>query len=56
MANQVLQKSLLRLDFYNSKPQIVAKKYIAPIHLGEYSTTSLSMDIIVCNYAFYKYH
>jgi hypothetical protein len=33
--DQVLQNSLLRLDLFKSEPQIVAKKYIAPIHLGE---------------------
>jgi hypothetical protein len=34
----------------------MAEKYIAPIHLGEYSIASLSMEIIICNYAFSEDH
>jgi hypothetical protein len=30
----------------------MAKKYIAPIHLNEYSIVFFSMEIIVCNHAF----
>jgi hypothetical protein len=35
MVDQVLQKSMLHLDLFDTKPQIAAKKYTAPIHLGE---------------------
>jgi len=35
---------------------IAIEKYIAPIHLGEYSTTSLFVEIVVYDYAFSKNH
>jgi hypothetical protein len=54
MVDQVLQKSLFHLDLFNSKPQIVVEKYIAPTHLGEQSTTSLSVEIDFYDCAFFK--
>jgi len=50
----VLQKSLLYLDPCNFEPQITMEKYTTPIHLDEHLTTFLSMEIIVCNYAFFE--
>ncbi len=35
-----------------SKPHIVIEKSTAPTHLGESSTTSLFMEIIIYNYVF----
>ncbi len=56
MTDQVLLKSLLRLDPYDSKPQIATKKYITPMHLGEYSTASFYVEIIIYNHAFFEDH
>jgi hypothetical protein len=42
MVDQVLQKSLLCFD-----PYVVVKKYIAPIHLGEYLIAYIFMEIVV---------
>ncbi len=47
MVDQVLQKSLLHLDFYDFEPQIVVEKYTTSVHLDEYSTTSLFVEIVV---------
>jgi hypothetical protein len=54
--NQVPQKSLLHLNPFDSEPQIVIEKYIAPTYLGENLTTYLSMDFVICNRAFSKNH
>jgi hypothetical protein len=45
---------MLCLDLLDYEPQIAAKKYIAPIHLVEWSTAFLFMEIIIYNYAFSK--
>jgi hypothetical protein len=47
---------MLYLDFYDFEPHIATKKYIALIHLGEYLNASLFVEIIICNYAFFKDH
>jgi hypothetical protein len=48
--------SLLRLDLCDSKLQIIANMYTTTTHLGEYSTSFISMEIIVCNCAFFENH
>ncbi len=52
--DQVLQKSLLRLNLFDFEPQIVVEKYVAPTHLGKYLTTFLFMEVVIYNYAFFK--
>jgi len=47
-----MQKSLICLDFFNFKPLNIAEKYIAPIHLGEYSIISLFVATVIYNFAF----
>ncbi len=47
---------MFHLDLYNCELQIMVEKYIAPTHLGEYSTAFLFVDIVVYNYASFKDH
>jgi hypothetical protein len=54
IVNQVLQKFLLHFDLFDFEPQIAVEMYATPIHLGKYSIASLSMEIVICNYAFFK--
>jgi hypothetical protein len=39
---------------FNPKPHIAIEKSTAPIHLGEYLTTFLSMEIVIYNCVFSK--
>jgi hypothetical protein len=49
MVDQVLHKSLLFPDLFNSELQIAIEKYIAPIHSGGYRIAFLFMEIFVDN-------
>jgi hypothetical protein len=47
---------MFHLDPCDFELQIMVENYTSPIYLGEYSITSLFMEIIVYNCAFSKDH
>jgi hypothetical protein len=48
--------SLLHLDLCDFKLQIIANMYTITTHLGEYSTSFISTEIVICNCAFFENH